>query len=53
VLLLPPSVIGALFGMNFEHIPALQHPLGFWGALAMMIASSVLPYLWFRGKGWL
>jgi magnesium transporter len=53
VLLLPPSVIGALFGMNFEHIPTLHEPWGFWVALAVMVASSVLPYLWFRGKGWL
>jgi magnesium transporter len=53
VLLLPPSVIGALFGMNFTHIPTLQHPAGFWGALAAMVVSSVLPYLWFRRKGWL
>jgi magnesium transporter len=53
VLLLPPSVIGAVFGMNFEHIPALQHPAGFWVALGAMAASSVLPYLWFRRKGWL
>jgi magnesium transporter len=53
VLLLPPSVIGALFGMNFEHIPTLQEPWGFWAALAVMVASSVVPYLWFRRKGWL
>jgi magnesium transporter len=53
VLLLPPSVIGALFGMNFAHIPALQQPWGFWGALGLMVISSVLPYMWFRGKGWL
>ena len=53
VLLLPPSVIGAVFGMNFAHIPALQEPAGFWAALLAMGASSVLPYLWFRRKGWL
>jgi magnesium transporter len=53
VLLLPPSVIGALFGMNFAHIPALQAPWGFWAALVLMVVSSVAPYLWFRGKGWL
>jgi magnesium transporter len=53
VLLLPPSVIGALFGMNFEHIPTLHEPWGFWAALGVMVASSVLPYLWFRRKGWL
>jgi magnesium transporter len=53
VLLLPPSVIGALFGMNFEHIPTLHEPWGFWAALGVMVASSVIPYLWFRRKGWL
>src|SRR5690606_40589866 len=53
VLLLPPSVIGALFGMNFKYIPALQHPWGFWGALIVMVLSSALPFLWFRRRGWL
>ncbi len=53
VFLLPPSVIGAIFGMNFAHIPTLQEPWGFWGALGLMALSSVLPYLWFRRKGWL
>lgn len=53
VLLLPPSVIGALFGMNFRHIPTLQEPWGFWVALGAMVASSVAPFLWFRRKGWL
>jgi magnesium transporter len=53
VFLLPPSVIGAIFGMNFAHIPTSQQPWGFWGALVLMVLSSVLPYLWFRRKGWL
>jgi magnesium transporter len=53
VFLLPPSVIGAAFGMNFSHIPTSQNPAGFWIALGLMVLSSVLPYLWFRRKGWL
>jgi magnesium transporter len=53
VFLLPPSVIGAIFGMNFEHIPTLQAPYGFWAALVLMALSSVIPYLWFRQRGWL
>jgi magnesium transporter len=53
VFLLPPSVIGAIFGMNFEHIPALHQPWGFWAALVLMAMSSVLPWLWFRQRGWL
>ncbi|MEO6368981.1 MAG: magnesium transporter CorA family protein [Steroidobacteraceae bacterium] len=53
VFLLPPSVIGALFGMNFEHIPTTHEPWGFWAALVLMLLSSVIPYLWFRQRGWL
>jgi magnesium transporter len=53
VFLLPPSVVGAMFGMNFAHIPTLQEPWGFWGALVLMALSSVIPYLWFRQRGWL
>jgi magnesium transporter len=53
VVLLPPSVIGAAFGMNFEHIPTTMEPWGFYGALAFMAASSVVPYLLFRQRGWL
>ena len=53
VFLLPPSVIGGIFGMNFQHIPTLDAAWGFWAALALMIASAVLPWLWFKRKGWL
>jgi magnesium transporter len=53
VLLLPPSVIAGFYGMNFEHIPMLHEPWGVYAALAMMLASAVLPFAYFRGKGWL
>lgn len=53
VFLLPPSVIGGIFGMNFQHIPTLDTAWGFWAALALMIASAVLPWLWFKRRGWL
>jgi magnesium transporter len=53
VFLLPPSVIGAIFGMNFEHIPATHKPWGFWGAVGLMVLSAVLPWAYFRQKRWL
>ena len=52
VLLLPPSVIGAFYGMNFEHIPWLHEPWGVWAALGMMLASALGPYLYFTSKPW-
>jgi magnesium transporter len=53
VFLLPPSVIAGIFGMNFAHIPTLDAPWGFAAAIALMIASAVGPWLWFKRKGWL
>ncbi|MEO6080161.1 MAG: magnesium transporter CorA family protein [Steroidobacteraceae bacterium] len=53
VFLLPPSVIGAVFGMNFDHIPYAHEPWGFVAALGVMVLSAVIPWLWFRQRGWL
>jgi magnesium transporter len=53
VFLLPPSVIAGFYGMNFEHIPWLHEPWGWYTALGMMTASAVLPWMWFKRKGWL
>ena len=53
VVLLPPSVIGAAFGMNFDIIPTAHAPWGFAGALTLMGISAVVPFLIFKWRGWL
>ena len=53
VFLLPPSVIGAVYGMNFDHIPGANEPWGFWAALGLMLASAIGPFLYFKRKRWL
>lgn len=53
VFLLPPSVIAGIYGMNFHHIPGLDSPWGFYGALGLMVLSAVLPWLVFKRRGWL
>lgn len=53
VFLLPPSVIGAIYGMNFEHIPWLHEPWGFWYALGAMLLSAIVPWAIFKWRGWL
>jgi magnesium transporter len=53
VFLLPPSVIAGFYGMNFAHIPWLHEPWGWYAALGMMAASAVVPFFWFKRKGWL
>jgi magnesium transporter len=53
VFLLPPTVVASFYGMNFERIPWLQAPWGPWAALGFMAASSLVPYLLFKRRGWL
>ena len=53
VFLLPPSVIGAVYGMNFDHLPGAHEPWGFWAALGVMLVSAIGPFVYFKQKGWL
>jgi magnesium transporter len=53
VFLLPPSVITGFYGMNFDHIPWLHASWGPLAGVAMMVASAVAPYLYFKRRGWL
>jgi magnesium transporter len=50
---LPPTLIASIYGMNFEHMPELSWQVGYPMAIVLMIASAVLPYWWFKRKGWL
>jgi magnesium transporter len=53
VLFLPPTVVGAIYGMNFKHMPELDWDYGYPLALVLMLLSSVAPYYWFKRRGWL
>lgn len=49
-VVLPPTLIASIYGMNFREIPMANHPLGFWFAIALMTAVSVVfvVYLWWK-----
>ncbi len=49
----PPTLIGTVYGMNFQDMPELDWGLGYPAALLLMLASAVLPFLWFKKRGWL
>ena len=53
VIFLPPTLVGTIYGMNFEHMPELGWLFGYPFALALMVMSAVLPYWFFRRRGWL
>jgi magnesium transporter len=51
-IFLPPTLVGTIYGMNFDVMPELTWPFGYPIALAIMVLSSLLPYLYFKRKGW-
>jgi len=53
VTLMPPTLVGAIYGMNFKHMPELEWIFGYPLALVVMVLSGVLPYLIFRWRGWI
>ncbi|MFO7478691.1 MAG: magnesium/cobalt transporter CorA [Methyloceanibacter sp.] len=53
VVFLPPTLIASIYGMNFEFMPELQWLLGYPFALGLMVLSAILPYLYFKSRGWL
>jgi len=53
VMFLPPTLIASIYGMNFHFMPELDKHWGYPMALVAMVASAVVPYLYFRRRGWL
>jgi magnesium transporter len=53
VMLMPPTLVASIYGMNFKKMPELEWIYGYPSALGLMVISAVVPYLFFRRKGWL
>src|SRR3546814_14317148 len=53
VAFLPPTLIASIYGMNFQYMPELSWPYGYPLAIGLMVISAVLPYLYFKRRGWL
>ncbi len=53
VVFLPPTLVASIYGMNFDAMPELKFQFGYPAALFMMVLSAVLPYLYFKRRGWL
>jgi magnesium transporter len=50
---LPLNFVAGVFGMNFAHIPFLQHEYGFWFSIAAMLGISILLTFYLLKQGWL
>ena len=53
VVFLPPTLIAGIFGMNFHYMPELTWHYGYPISLALMLATAVGPYLYFKKRGWI
>jgi magnesium transporter len=51
-LLAPATVIGGIFGMNFDSIPYLHNQYGFWIAVVAMLVIPVWMIMMFKKRGW-
>ncbi|MEY9183634.1 magnesium transporter [Bradyrhizobium sp. USDA 326] len=48
----PPTILVGIWGMNFKHMPELDWTFGYPLAWLAVIASGVLPLIWFKRRGW-
>lgn len=53
VVFLPPTLAASIYGMNFKVMPELDWNYGYPFALLLMVVSAVVPFFFFRWKGWL
>lgn len=51
-LLAPATVIGGIFGMNFESIPLLHNRWGFFISVGLMLCIPLVMIRLFRKRGW-
>ncbi len=52
-ILFAPTLVGTIYGMNFEHMPELHWFYGYPSAVALMFVTSATLYLIFKRRRWL
>jgi magnesium transporter len=51
-LLAPATVIGGIYGMNFDIIPTLHNRWGFYIAVSLMFVIPAIMLILFKRRGW-
>ena len=52
VILMIPTLIAGIYGMNFHYMPELSWPFGYFLALGAMATSMIVAYIYFRRHDW-
>jgi magnesium transporter len=50
VVLMPPTLIAGIYGMNFKHMPELEHEWAYPLAWLFMIVAGITPIFYFKWK---
>ena len=53
VVLMPPTLVASIYGMNFKNMPELDWTYGYPLAICLMVVAAALPYFLFKWKNWL
>lgn len=52
-IFIPLTFIAGIYGMNFDHMPELHWPNGYFYALGLMLLIFILMLIYFKRKRWL
>ncbi|WP_266365311.1 magnesium/cobalt transporter CorA [Tellurirhabdus rosea] len=52
-IFIPLTFIAGVYGMNFEYMPELKSPYGYWATLGVMLLIAVGSVIYFRRRGWM
>lgn len=50
---IPPVLVAGVYGMNFHRMPELEWTLGYPMAIGLIVASAILPLVWFKLRRWI
>lgn len=53
IFFLPINFLAGVYGMNFDYMPELNHPNGYYYVLGTMGLICLLIFTWFYKRGWL
>ncbi|MFA5096168.1 MAG: CorA family divalent cation transporter, partial [Candidatus Omnitrophota bacterium] len=52
-IMMPLTLIASIYGMNFKHMPELNHALGYPLVISLMAGIAIFMLLFFRRKKWI
>ena len=49
---IPPTFFASMWGMNFKHMAELDWSYGYEFGLSVIALSAIIPFVWFKWRGW-